>query len=263
MSVLESIFAERRADVEWAKSEVPLAELKAKIRDVEPPRGFRRALADRKTDLALIAEIKPASPSQGDIAPNLDPADVAKQYLAAGAHALSVLTEPRHFGGRPENIALARQAVPIPALRKDFVDDPYQVYESRALGADAILLIVAALDPSQIRELSDLAQNLGMDVLVEVHSEPELEVAIAAQSDLIGVNSRDLSTLKTDLRVAERLLPMIPKGVIRIAESALSTREDVERVKGAGADGVLIGTAFCASPKIPEKVREVMNWPCG
>lgn len=263
MSVLERIFAERRADVERAKSEVPLAELKAKIRDVEPPRGFRRALADRKTDLALIAEIKPASPSQGDIAPNLDPADVAKQYFAAGAHALSVLTEPRHFGGRPENIALARQAVPTPALRKDFVDDPYQVYESRALGADAILLIVAALDPSQIRELSDLAQSLGMDVLVEVHSEPELEVAIAALSDLIGVNSRDLSTLKTDLRVAERLLPMIPKGVIRIAESALSTREDVERVKGAGADGVLIGTAFCASPNIPEKVREVMNWPCG
>lgn len=263
MSVLERIFAERRLDVERAKSELPLAELKAKLSDLEPPRGFRQALVQRQTDLALIAEIKPASPSQGDIAPNLDPAEIGAQYYEAGAHALSVLTEPRHFGGKAENLALARAAVPLPVLRKDFLDDPYQVFESRVLGADAILLIVAALPSDGVRALRDLARELGMDVLVEVHSEPELEIAIETGADMIGVNSRDLATLRTDLQVSERLLPMIPMGAIRIAESALSRREDVERVKGAGADGVLIGTAFCASPNIPEKVREIMNWPCG
>lgn len=263
MSVLERIFEERRADVAAAKTRITLADLIAQIQDQSPTRGLLRALQSKSTDLALIAEIKPASPSQGAIALDLDPADVARQYEEAGAHALSVLTEPRHFGGKPENIALARGATSLPALRKDFLEDPYQVYEARAWGADAILLIVAALKFDRLKELAEIAEELGMDCLVEVHSKAEAEVAIRLGCPLIGVNTRDLSTLETDLGVAERLIPMIGDRFFRIAESALSTSDDVDRVRRAGADGVLIGTALCAAPDIESKVRDMMNWPCG
>lgn len=263
MSVLETIFAERRKDVLRAQQQTSLADLKVQIQDQPPPRGFLDALRAKSTEMALIAEIKPASPSQGAINVDLDPAQVARDYALAGAHALSVLTEPRHFGGKRENLIAARAACALPALRKDFLDDPYQIYEARAWGADAILLIVAALSVDQIRALSDLAGELGMDVLVEVHTKAEADIALAVRAKLIGVNTRDLATLKTDLAVADRLLPMLGEGVFRIAESAILSREDVDRVKLAGADGVLIGTAFCSAPDIAAKVRDVMGWPCG
>lgn len=263
MSVLHRIFEDRRRDVAEAKIRVSEADLRAMIADLPPARGFLRALKSRKKDLALIAEIKPASPSQGAIAPDLDPAAVAKDYASAGAHALSVLTEPHYFSGKAENLMAAREATSLPALRKDFLDDPYQIYESRAWGADAVLLIVAALEISQLKNLYELANELSMDVLVEVHSEAEAEAAVEIGADMIGVNARDLNTLQTDLSVVEKLIPQLNDRAFCVAESALSRAEDVERVKRAGADAVLIGTAFCGSPDIPSKVREVMGWPCG
>ena len=260
MSVLEKIFAERRKDVAEAKLRIPEAELRARVRDQESPRGFRKALEGASQKPALIAEIKPASPSQGVINAALDVAQVAQAYGRAGAHALSVLTEPRHFGGRPENIMVAKTACGLPALRKDFICDPYQVLEARAWGADAVLFIVAALEPSQVIDLQATALEEGMDVLVEVHDEKETETALAAGAKLIGVNSRDLKTLATNLAVAERILPLVKGQALAVAESALSSRQDVRRVTHAGADAVLIGTAFCASPDIEGKVREVMGW---
>lgn len=259
MSVLKRIFDERRADVARAKAEVPLAELKARAREQDPVRDFLGALQGSLFKPALIAEIKPASPSQGAIAPGLDPVQVARAYARADAQCLSVLTEPRHFGGSLENLAAARAACALPVLRKDFIDDPYQIVEARAWGADAVLLIVAALVKAQINNLQNEAWELGMEVLVEVHSESEMETALSCGAKLIGVNSRDLSTLQTDLAVSERLLPMGQGKALTVAESALSTHHDVLRVQRAGADAVLIGTAFCASPDIEAKVREVMG----
>jgi indole-3-glycerol phosphate synthase len=262
VSVLEAIFRERRQDAARAKEQTPLAELRARIRDVPPPRGFRQALVARARPIGLIAEIKPASPSQGVIRADLDVGETARRYERAGAHALSVLTEPRHFGGALENLALAREACALPALRKDFLDDPYQIYEARAAGADAVLLIVAALTDDDLAALMELAGELGMDALVEVHAKAEAERARRAGADLVGVNSRDLATLQTDLAVAERILPLL-EGATRVAESALCTLQDVERMGRAGADAVLIGTAFCAAEDLEAKVREVMGWESG
>ena len=260
MSVLETIFAERRQDVERAKAEVPLDQLKSRIADASPPRGFLDSIRNRNKPIGLIAEIKPASPSKGEINKDLDPALLAQHYAWAGAHALSVLTEPRHFGGSRENFVAARTACPLPVLRKDFIDDPYQVYESRSWGADAILLIVAALRPDQLKSLYDLTRTLEMDALVEVHSEREAELALAMNANLIGVNNRDLASLKTDLKVTERIFPLIKgKGVI-VSESAMEKHSDVARAGKAGADAVLIGTVFCQAKDPESKVKEVMGW---
>ncbi len=259
MSVLRRIFEERRADVIQARVSVPQRDLEAKIRDMPPPRGFLRALQESPHRPGLIAEIKPASPSQGAIDLALDPAETARKYERAGAQCLSVLTEPRHFGGSLENLAAAHRASGLPLLRKDFIDDPYQVFEARAWNADALLLIVAALNSAQISDLQTLAWELGMDVLVEVHCEAEMEVALAARANFIGVNCRDLATLQTDLATAEHLLPRAAGRALTVAESALSTPADVARMKAAGADAVLIGTAFCAAPDLEAKVHEVMG----
>lgn len=260
MSVLERIFAERREDVSRSKIELPLEQLKARLGDCPPTRGFVESLRNRNRPVGLIAEIKPASPSKGDIKKDLDAALLAQHYAWAGAHALSVLTEPRHFGGSKENLIAARGACPLPVLRKDFIDDAYQVYESRTWGADAVLLIAAALKPDQLRALHDLAKQLDMDVLVEAHSEQEAELALSLGADLIGVNNRDLSTLETNMAVTETLIPMIKGKALAVSESAMETKGDVHRAEKAGADAVLIGTVFCQSSNPEEKVREVMGW---
>ena len=260
MSILENIFSERRKDVEQAKVEIPLEMLKSRIADGSPTRGFLDSIRNRNKPIGLIAEIKPASPSKGEIKKDIDPALIAQHYGWAGAHALSVLTEPRHFGGSKENLIAARKACPLPVLRKDFIDDPYQVYESRSWGADAILLIVAALKLDQLKTLQDLARELEMDVLVEVHSEQEAELALKAGATMIGVNNRDLATLATDLSVTEKIVPMIKGKVIGISESAMEKTADVSRAERAGADAVLIGTVFCQAKNPEEKVKEVMGW---
>lgn len=258
MSVLQKIFDERRTDLERAKAEVPWSEIEEWASRQEPPRGFLRSLRQSPRRPALIAEIKPASPSQGEINRHLDAAEVARQYEAAGAQCLSVLTEPLHFGGSLANLQAAREASVLPVLRKDFIDDPYRIAEARAWGADAILLIVAALEEEQLADLMAETARRGMDALVEVHDEAEMETALRCEAPLIGVNSRNLATLETDLAVSVRLLPIAKGRALTVAESALSTRADVERVAAAGADAVLIGTAFCAAPDIVARVGEVM-----
>lgn len=228
-------------------------------RDAGPTRGFHRALRESPSPLALIAEVKKASPSRGLIRADFDPVTIAQSYERAGADALSVLTDVDYFQGHPTNIRLAREATSLPCLRKDFLDDPYQVYEARAWGADAILLIVASLSREQIADLAGLANELGMDVLVEVHNAEETEVALDLKCPLIGVNNRNLADFTTDLATSERLIPLIAPHATAISESALETPADLARVKAAGARGVLIGTTFCQNPDIEAKVREVMS----
>lgn len=256
MSVLQRIFDHKHDEVEAAKSRLSLADIIATAKDRPPTRGFLNALKGHP-DLALIAEIKKASPSRGVIRADFDPTAIAQTYERTGANALSVLTDEAFFQGSADNLRLARKATSLPCLRKDFVDDPYQVYEARAWGADAILLIVAWLSDAQLADLSGLAISLGMDALIEVHTEEE---AVRVQRyPLVGVNNRDLADFHTDLGTTERLMPLLADAQVRVSESALATRVDLDRVKAAGAGAVLIGTTFTSSPDIEAKVREVMG----
>ena len=260
MNALARIFDVKRVEVEEAKRAVPLADVKKHAAEAGPVRGFKSALENAPPRMGLIAEVKKASPSRGLIRSDFDPAEIALSYERAGAHALSVLTDEKHFQGSKGNLKLARAAIGLPVLRKDFLYDPYQVYEARAWGADAILLIVASLEPAQITELRGLARELGMDSLVEVHTEDEAQIAIELGCDLIGVNNRDLATFKTDLAASDRILPMISSEAFAVSESGLETLGDIARVQDEGARAVLIGTTFCAAPDIESKVKEVMGW---
>jgi indole-3-glycerol phosphate synthase len=261
MSVLQRIFEEKKIEVAEARSKISDTEIKARANDAEFPRGFRAALLSRSGHpLALIAEVKKASPSQGLIRADFDPVEVAKSYVEAGANCLSVLTDGPNFQGSLENLKLCREATDLPCLRKDFLYDGYQVYEARAWGADAILLIVAMLEQNQMSELYHLARELMMDVLVEIHTEEEAHRALELKADLIGVNNRDLNTFKTSIETSEKLLPLLPSASVGVSESALDSREDLARVAKAGARAVLIGTSFCSAPNIGSRVREVMGW---
>lgn len=260
MSALERIFSTKRSEVAAAIAKVPLAEVRSMARDANPVRGFKARLEAAKTPVALIAEVKKASPSKGLIRADFNPVEIAKAYERAGAHALSVLTDESYFQGSPENLRKARAATNLPALRKDFLYDPYQVYEARAWGADAILLIVASLSKSQIEEMAGVSRDLGMDTLVEVHTEDEAQTALQCRCDMIGVNNRDLSTFKTSLSTSETILPLLKGRVLAVSESAIETKQDVDRVQASGARAVLIGTTFCAAENIEGKVREVMGW---
>ncbi len=212
------------------------------------PRGFRAAIARRDADqrapsrgIALIAEVKRRSPSKGDLRPDLDPGGLAAAYQRGGASAISVLTEPLHFGGSPEDLRAVRAAVSLPVLRKDFVTTSYQVWEARAWGADAVLLIVAALDPQRLADLLAEARRAGLDALVEVHTREEAAAAGKAGAALIGVNARDLATLTVDLSRFAAVRDALPAGAALVAESGIRTRADVEAAATAGADAVLVG----------------------
>jgi len=258
LSVLDKIFAHKATEVAAAKALVSQSEIEALAAQASAPRGFLRALRSSE-GLALIAEVKKASPSKGLIRPDFDPVAIAQAYARAGASCLSVLTDVDYFQGSPENLKLAREASGLPCLRKDFLNDPYQIYEARAWGADAVLLIVASLDDAQLSDLHSLAVSLGMDVLVEVHDDLETERALRLGAPLIGVNNRNLADFKTTLEISDRLIPLIAPHALAVSESALETRADLDRVEKAGAKAVLIGTTFCASPDIEAKVREVMG----
>lgn len=262
MNILEKIESVKRREIAEALAREPLDELLARCRDLPPARGFVRALREGPRP-ALIAEVKKASPSAGVIRGEFDPVAIAQAYERAGANCLSVLTDQEFFQGSDEYLREVRAAVGLPILRKDFTLHPIQVLTARLIGADAILLIVRMLPPELYRELAGTAREHGLDVLVEVHNEEETRFAVQEGADLIGVNNRDLDTFTTDLATTEKLLPLIPAATTRVSESALYTREDVIRVREAGADAVLIGTAFCGSTDIDAKVREVMPWPCG
>ena len=251
--VLAEILAGKREEVEAAKGAVSPTALReralARARG-EATRGFRRALLETPAP-RVIAELKRRSPSKGEIRPDFDPVGCAKAYADAGAAAISVLTDARWFGGALELLDAVRAAVALPLLRKDFVIDPYQVDEARAHGADAVLLIVRALAAGELRALRERAAELGLDALVEVHDEAEVEVALAAGADLVGVNNRDLATFATDLAVTERLAPRLAAhGVVVVGESGIFTHADVRRLEAAGAHAVLVGESLMREPDV-------------
>jgi indole-3-glycerol phosphate synthase len=245
--LLAEILAHKRAEVESCRRARSSAEMRAAAearQREEPTRGFRRALCEAPAP-RVIAELKQRSPSKGLIRPDFDAVSAAKAYAEAGAAAISVLTDRRYFGGDLALLEAVRAAVPVPLLRKDFVVDPYQVDEARAHGADAVLLIVRALAPKVLRELRERALGLGLDVLVEVHDQAEVEVALEAGADLVGVNNRDLATFQTDLAVTERLAPRLAAaGVVVVGESGIFTHADIRRLEAAGAHAVLVGEAL-------------------
>src|SRR5262245_34435613 len=243
--ILDDIVAHTRDVVAAARRETPLSALRERPGWQEPRRGFRAALA-AAVPPAVIAEIKRASPSRGVIRAAFDPPAHARAYAAAGATALSVLTERRWFQGGLEHLEAVRAAVSLPLLRKDFMIDPYQVAEARAFGADAILVIAAVGEAGQRAELLAAAREHGLDALVEIHDGRELAWAASAGATLIGVNNRDLGTFVTSLETTERLSPSVPPGALLVAESGIHTADDLRRMVGAGARAVLIGEAFMA-----------------
>jgi indole-3-glycerol phosphate synthase len=242
MSRLAAILGAKAAEVEFRKRVAPLAVIEESARRAsEPIRDFAAALRSSRTSPAVIAEVKRASPSKGVLRAQVDVASFAKTYADAGAAALSILTDHAFFGGDTFDLATARAAVPIPVLRKDFVIDEYQVFESRVIGADAILLIVAALGRDRLAALYRLAVDLGLAVIVEVHSEREIEAALKIDPAIVGVNARNLANFSVDIGLVERLLPRVPATLVRVAESGVRARDDVTRLGAAGADAVLIG----------------------
>jgi indole-3-glycerol phosphate synthase len=260
VSILQRIVETKREEVDARRRATPLADLKARLADAPPARGFHRALRSTPNPIALIAEIKRASPSKSVIREDFDPLRIAEQYHEAGADTLSVLTDEPYFQGKPEYLTQARERVPLPALRKDFLIDEYQVYESRALGADAILLIVAVIpDPAQLHDLRALAESLGMDALVEAHDEWELETAVESEATLIGVNNRDLRTFEVSLETTLRLLRYFPDGATRVSESGIETADDVRRLHAAGVNALLVGETLMRAADPVALVREWMD----
>ena len=248
---LGQIVAETRQRVDDLKKRRRALEADAAKRPVPPP--FAAAL--RRTDVAVIAELKRRSPSRGAINSTLSPAAQASAYHMGGASAISVLTEPRHFGGSPEDLLSACAATPVPVLKKDFHIDMIQLVEARGLGASAVLLIARALDPASLSLLAGEAQQLGVEPFIEVRSEGELERALATGATVIGVNSRDLESLAIDIAVTEHLLPLIPRSLVAVAESGVRSRADVERVARCGADAVLVGSALSGATDPTAAVR--------
>ena len=242
MSILDRIVTAKRAEVDAARKRAP----KIDLRSAAPVRDFVAAL--RAKQPAVIAEIKRASPSRGVLRENFDPSAIAKSYEAAGAACLSVLTDTEFFQGAGEHLVAARAACGLPALRKDFVIDPYQVYEARAFGADCILLIAACLALEEMRELESLAHRLGMAVLVEVHDAAELDRALHLRTPLVGINNRNLRTFETTLETTLDLLPRMPRDRVVITESGILSRADVARMRAAGVQTFLVGEAFMRAP---------------
>lgn len=244
--VLRRILARKAREVQERRARVSLAELERSLAAAPAARGFAAALRARVAagQAAVIAEIKKASPSQGVIRERFAPAQIAAQYQRGGASALSVLTDRDFFLGHEDHLRAARAACALPVLRKDFSVDVYQLAEARALGADAVLLIVAALEPARLRELAAAARHYGLDVLVEVHDRGELERALELEAPLVGINNRNLRDFSTRLETTLELLPAIPEGRLAIAESAIHTRDDVQRLRDAGVAAFLVGEAF-------------------
>ncbi len=256
---LARICARTRADLAVLKAARPASVLEREALAAPPTRGFARALAEAAARrYGLIAEIKKASPSAGLIRPDFDPTALARAYAEGGATCLSVLTDRPFFRGAPEHLVAARGAVHLPVLRKDFMLDLWQVLEARAMGADCILLIMACLEDSEAASLERLATDLGMDVLVEVHDERELDRALALASPLIGINNRDLRTLTTDLATTERLAPRVPPGRLVVAESGLGTPADLARMARAGARAFLIGESLMRQGDVAAATRSLL-----
>lgn len=247
--ILQKILARKVEEVAERTARVPLAKLVAQIAELPPTRGFAAALelTISEARAAVIAEVKKASPSQGVIRADFDPAAIARSYEVGGASCLSVLTDADFFQGSEAFLQQARAACALPVLRKDFTIDPYQVYEARAIGADAILLIVAALDDADLLEMALIAAELDLDVLVEVHDEAELERALEIPASMIGVNNRNLRTFEVSLDTTLRMLGQVPRDRLLVTESGIHSRADVERLRSVGVNAFLVGEAFMRS----------------
>jgi indole-3-glycerol phosphate synthase len=259
--VLARICADKRQHVAAMRERRPLAALQRQAAAATPPRGFKAALERTAAGgrLALIAEIKKASPSKGLIRSDFDPVTLARAYAEGGASCLSVLTDVPYFQGDDAYLQAARDAVGLPCLRKDFMLDPYQIVESRALGADCILLIMAALDDGTAGELCRLAHGLAMDVLVEVHDGEELDRALALDADLVGINNRNLKTLAVDIATTEALAPRVPGGRLLVAESGLYSHADLERMSRAGARAFLVGESLMREGDVAAATRRLLG----
>ncbi len=259
MTILDKIFAAKR-EVASSRTVQELAEAKARALDASPVRGFLSALTGSGHDPALIAEVKKGSPSAGTIRADFDPVSLARTYESVGADCLSVLTDEEFFQGSLGYLTEAREATGLPVLRKDFTVCEHDIYEARAAGADAVLLIVSGLGRGELEEFLGLAKSLGMDALVEAHTLEEAETALEIGSTLVGVNNRDLETFEVRIETSESVIPELVGRAVLVSESALRTHGDIERVRAAGARAVLIGTAFCEVPDVAGQVRKVMGW---
>jgi indole-3-glycerol phosphate synthase len=269
-TILDKITRWKRVEIARSKSAMPLETVRAEMAVAPPPRDFAAALrASGVSDAApplsgrdsvrLIAEVKRASPSKGLLHPDLDAVALARAYEDHGAAAISLLTDRRFFQGSLDHLRAVRQHVGLPVLRKDFILDPYQVYEARTFGADAVLLIVAALSDGDLKVLYQLVHRLGMVALVEVHNQAELERALKIDPCIVGVNNRDLRTFEVDLGTTARLRPMVPADVILVAESGVHTRADVARLAAAGVDGILVGEALIRAEDLGGKIQELIG----
>jgi indole-3-glycerol phosphate synthase len=254
--MLNRIITQKRAEVEDRKKSMPLSSLKERIAQRKAPFDFVLALGGSR--IRLIAEVKRASPSRGVLCPNFNPVELAKNYANGGAAAISVLTEASYFEGSIDHLAAIREEIELPLLRKDFIFDPYQVYEARAYGADALLLIVASLSQEQLEELLSLSHSLGLNCLVEVHNEDEVERALRTEAKIIGINNRDLNTFTIDINTTRRLRPLIPQGRIVVSESGIRSRSDVEKLKGWMVNAVLVGEALVTTGNIQTKMKELI-----
>ena len=257
--ILDQIVADNLQELEARKSGVPLTELQRMASEQSPPLDFASAL--RGDRIQLIAEVKKASPSRGIIRPDFDPVEIAQTYASNGASAISVLTEARYFHGSLNHLKDVKNALVnkgLPLLRKDFLCDSYQVYESRAYGADGLLLIVAILTLEKLRELLRVSHELGMSCLVEVHNEAEVEIALKCGAGIIGINNRDLKTFTVDFATTERLRPLIPPDRIVVSESGIKDRSDMEKLRQWGVNAVLIGESLMSAPDIAAKMKELL-----
>ncbi|MDY6835782.1 MAG: indole-3-glycerol phosphate synthase TrpC [Chloroflexota bacterium] len=255
--ILDRIVEDTRQRVAKHKQRAPLSSIKESLSGCCCTNNFTQSLQGEGID--LIAEIKKASPSKGEICPGLDVAHIAVCYARARVSAISVLTEPTFFKGSLDDLAIARRVVELPMLRKDFIIDPYQVYEARLYGADAILLIAAILQPDKIEMLRDLAHSLGMAAIVEIHNRAELEVALASGAELVGINNRNLADFTVDLQTTFDLLPLLPSTVTVVSESGIKTHKDIEQLRLAGVHAVLVGESLVTSSDPGAKIEELMG----
>jgi len=260
--VLKKIVDYKTGELARVKGAAPLQEIMARLSDLEDqPRGFEAAILNACESgwTPVIAEVKKGSPSKGIIRPDFDPLEIAQVYQANGASCLSVLTDEHFFLGHLSYLALIREQVSLPLLRKDFIFDPYQIYQARAAGADAILLIAAMLELSQLREFAAIARELSLDVLLEVHDENELKTALETDCRLIGINNRDLRSFVVDIATSERLAALVPPGRIIVAESGITRRDEIVRLTEAGVHAFLVGESLMREPDIGAKLRELLG----